>query len=327
MWFGLFSRRIRPPRKAPSPEKLRFERVTLDVTPANLLQFIRKTALLRRSGFRLISDFTVEAWPETFFRAFMHEEKPLYALIVEDLGADVHIEFLSFFDDMTSLLTSGSEEQPDPSRPASLIKQTLPGFTTDELYMQHLLALEDDLGKGKKAIPPSRRTFFEDFRANLVLEHELRHHKHLVRAETLQALLETLPALPLDDLIGRYDRVEPLPVIPVPPEKPTIKKQAPEPKDSTLERRISSSRTVEVKIEEIADRTNETSARPQESATVIEETPNPAIPALLPFQRVEATPEQVPGSTVSTKPTCPHCGATLFSSLSSRCSKCKQSVR
>lgn len=356
-------------RKPPSPEKFHIERVTLDITPVNLLEFIRKTATLRGLNFRLVADFTMETWPDTYFRAFVHETKPLYALIVERIGLPIHVEFLSLFDDLTTLLTSGSEEQADPARPAALTLQLLPGFTMDELYIQHLSALDN---QSKNCRVPSRQTFFEDFRASLIIDHETRHAKHVLRCETLQGILQALPPLNVKDLIRRYDQGEPLPLIPVPAEvlattidskqshilegrvPPLAKPQ----RESLLERRKQAIQKDEddaivleltdsdleqpqlAETPDLAAEENETIEldmpdmldEPIMAAITELEAPEPTIepsdsPALLPFQIVAETPEPPSEATPSTKPTCPHCGATLFSTLSSRCSKCKQSIR
>lgn len=387
-------------RKPPSPETFRVERVTLDVTPVNLLEFIRKTATLRGLHFRLVADFAVETWPDTYLRAFVHEEKPLYALIVERINHPVHVEFLTLFENLTTLQTSGSEEQADPARPLALTLQLLPGFTTDELYIQHLSALDHQPRSCRTA---SRQNFFEDFRALLILDHELRNAKHALRTETLQGILQALPPLPVNDLIRRYDKGEPLPVIPVPTEVHTSSIDAPRPqtmeahvpprpeaapilrppkRESLLERRKQA-------IQKDADDTlvlelpdpappavdeapafEEMTAEPilldLQMTEDVEETSPPAVVELevaaisLPFQVVGEPPEAEPvptvieevklaesapnnaplpfqvsaeaprsplDSTSSAKPTCKHCGATLFSTLTTRCSKCKQSVK
>lgn len=482
---GMGRRRSVPARKPPAPDKLEYERVTLDATPANLPSFIRLTGNLERLGFRLVADYAIAGWPDTYCRGLVHKEKPVHAAIVERQGLPAHVELFTLFDDFSALVTGNSEEADDPTKPPSLRVQQIPGLTLDELFVQHLSSLESLFQDQLHSLPATRLTYFEHQRALLVVEHELRKAKRIVRSDSLSRVLDALPELPVAALLKRYGLAEPAaeeaPKVEAPavalktvPSLAAEAKADPEeaPKrwgigSSLLSKRLASKQegdtagedgtpsgggetmvlapevpkapivrsdeplTLEVTVEEAApvfdlaaepaaeanvveldepDATDslpfailpeepESALEPEAAAPLpfeivpepeaaaplpfeivpepeavaplpFEVVPEPEAAAPLPFEIVpadeapepepiaaapaiklpfEIAPEEKPAvaevevpaialpfespaaieaaASPSAKPTCPHCGATLFSSLSSRCSKCKQAVR
>ncbi|HEY9854969.1 MAG TPA: hypothetical protein V6D05_04465 [Stenomitos sp.] len=404
--------RALPARKPPAPEKLGFERLTLDATPANLQRFIRLTGNLERLGFRIVADYAITGWPDLYCRGLVHQDKPVHAVIVERLGSPTHVELFTLFDDLSAMVTSGSEEAEDPGKPAALRFQQLPGLTLDELFVQHLSSLETLYQDQLTPMPATRLAFFEHQRALLVIEHELRKAKRALRTEHLSRTLDALPELPTRELLKRYgledpvaDAPDPLPAvskaIPIMPRAEAEPEEAPKRwgvGSSLLSKRLAAREEADTPEEAIAE-SNQTlvldpepdpgaTSEPDEAvvleltveavaptfdlerdepeepvpsdfttarseaeapeATVrlpFEVIPEPPEPIRLPFEVVPDSPpldtseaaepgEPLPfevsaetAPTTGSKPTCPHCGATLFSSLSSRCSKCKQAVR
>lgn len=432
-------------RKPPAPEKLAFERVTLDATPANLQGFIRMTGTLERLGFRIVADFAITAWPDTCCRGFVHGEKPVHAVVVERRGLPAHVELFTLFDDLSGLVTSSSEEAEDPGKPVALRFQQIPGLTLDELFVLHLSTLENLFQDDLSPRPATRLAFFEHARALLVIEHELRKANRALRTDSLSRALDALPPLPLRDLLKRHGLEEPTnaeDAPDVPEAKPLPAKAGPATQDAppaeseeAPRRRGIGSSLLSRRMAAREESEPETPAQPEADATPIREAaapppaneglvltvaeapppteitpeewsieviatpstpPEPEVATLLPFEgaaeapiapleavaplpfevvaaatideapRTERAPllpfeippaessptlpfeimaaapvavddrpqetlpfEAVPAVEASTasRPTCPHCGAALFSSLSSRCSKCKQAVR
>lgn len=399
-------------RKPPAPDKLAFERVTLDATPANLQSFIRLTGNLERLGFRIVADYAIAGWPDLYCRGLIHHDKPVHAVIVERMGSPAHVELFTLCDDLSALVTSGSEESDDPSKPAALRFQQIPGLSLDELFVQHLSSLENLYQDQLSPMPATRLAFFEHQRALLVIEHELRKAKRMLRTDSLSRVIDALPELPTQELLKRYGFEEPAEEAPEAEAVTMVKAVAasqkveakPEPEEapkrwgigsSLLSKRLAardeaeeapsetssdSGRTLvlepeamaplpfEVIPEEPASLPFEVVPEPDVTEAAALESPDPIEAteprALLPFEIVpveeasdpeplELSPVEEPvvetisaevppaepsiklpfeifpeaPAAPSSKPTCPHCGATLFSSLSSRCSKCKQAVR
>lgn len=430
-------------RKPPAPDKFAFERVTLDATPANLQSFIRLTGHLERLGFRIVADYAIAGWPDTYCRGFVHKDKPVHGTIVERQGLPAHVELFTLFDDLSALVTSGSEEAEDPSKPMALRVTQIPGLTVDELFVQHISSLENLFQDQLSPMPAMRLAYFEHQRALLVIEHELRKAKRALRTDSLSRALDALPELPVTDLLKRYGleeaeaeapEAEPIAVSvkTLPAQESVETRSEPEeaPKrwgvgSSLLSKRMAAKQEEDAPVEEVAStatlvrepevlpppavpeepRTLEVTV--EEAAPVFEVVPEPVAIAPLPFEVIPepeagaplpfevipepdaaaplpfeivpepaesrtpvpfeetASPEPVSAAAIklpfeilpeekapaaetaapaialpfeavatvesaagsSAKPTCPHCGATLFSSLSSRCSKCKQAVR
>lgn len=462
--MGMGRRRSIAARKPPAPDKLAFERVTLDATDANLQSFIRLTGALDRLGFHVVADYAIAGWPDTACRGFVHKDKPVHATIVERHGLPAHVELFTLFDDLSALITSGSEEAEDPSKPLALRFQQIPGLTVDELFVQHISSLENLYQDQLNAMPALRLAYFEHQRALLVIEHELRKAKRALRTDSLSRVLDALPELPVKDLLKRYGLEEPgeeapeaesvtvsIKTIPAQErvEAPTESEEAPRKwgiGSSLLSKRMAARQEAEspvdapvgseavatlvlepapiaepalevtvaeatavIEIEpeaeirapepeailplpfEVGPEPSEPPSEPEAAMPLpFESVPEPVEPepeaiAPLPFEIVPAETEPVesvdplpfeaPAATegptesvpaepaiklpfeivpeeptaeaeplpfavvpdepasvgetaaTSSKPTCPHCGATLFSSLSSRCSKCKQAVR
>lgn len=430
--FRLGAARALPARKPPTPDKLAFERVTLDVTPANLQSFIRLTGNLERLGFRIVADYAIAAWPDTYCRGLVHHDQPVHAAIVERHGLPAHVELFTLFDDLSALVTSSSEEAADPSKPAALRFQQIPGLTLDELFVQHLSSLENLSQDELSPMPATRVAFFEHQRALLVIEHELRKAKRALRTDSLSRALDTLPQLDVQALLKRYGLEEPPEEEPevavqesvsttLPAQEPTEPEEAPKRwgiGSSLLSKRMAAREEAELAPSETVAGTDGGSPvaldlepaelTSQEAPIAVETVPSDApevsvydlstedsddsdfqvevlgpldpeptpeppepepvaplpflvapeaeAPAPLPFLVGIAAPEPVApaaepsarlpfeivpagvpdagtsqpdvvAATPSSRPTCPHCGASLFSSLSSRCSKCKQAVR
>lgn len=428
-------------RKPPAPEKLGFERVTLDATPANLQGFIRMTGHLERLGFRIVADFAIASWPDTCCRGFVHGEKPVHAVVVERRGLPAHVELFTLFDDLSGLVTSTSEEAEDPGKPVALRFQQIPGLTLDELFVLHLSTLENLFQDDLTPKPATRLAFFEHVRALLVIEHELRKANRALRTDSLSRALDALPPLALRDLLKRHgleepaheeevpevSQAQPLPATEgtrtqdEPPEEskeaprrrgigssllsrrmaareegepktsarseadptPALEAAAPTPEDEVLvltvaeapppaentpeewsieviaapstaqEPEVTTLLPFEVTPEPPVEPLEAVAPLPFEAAEPIDEAPLTERAPLLPFEippaesglalpfeimapvAVDERPqetlpfEEVPAveAVPASRPTCPHCGAALFSSLSSRCSKCKQAVR
>lgn len=339
--------------KVPSPEKLDYDRVTLDVAGVSLLGFIRSTAQLRRLGFLRVADFTVVGWPDTFLRGFVHREKPVYAVIVEHRGHERHLELTSIFEDLSALTTSTSGAPADASRPGSLRFHPLPDVSVDEFYLQHLSTLESLQETGARPQSATLQGFFPHHRDLLVIEHTLRKAKRVLRVDTLQHALDELPALRLEDLLKRAESSE-QPVEAFHPndgasqdirlvvetaKTPSV--ESPHGANSLLAKRLAARQESErilapVAVESVdetpvfdlddANAPFERNVEPSRERAIEADPPVQEAPRiLLPF---EIPPDEVATLPVrAEKPLCPHCGATLFSSLSSRCSKCKQAVR
>jgi hypothetical protein len=196
-------RRHKPARKAIAPDRIAFERITLDATAANLLAFIRLTGTLERLGFRPFADFVVTAWPDQLHRALFHPGRPIYATIVQEGSDFPEVALVTAFEDGSTHTTRRSEPS-DHRRPAMLRLLCLPEAGLDELYVQHMAALERL--ESQNVVPASAQpdAYFSLLRETLIADHMVREQKRSVRPESLGAALEGLPELPVADLLKRY---------------------------------------------------------------------------------------------------------------------------
>lgn len=197
--------RLAPPRKLLAPSRLRFERVTLDATDADLLFFIRQSAVLRRLGFQTIGDFTHQALPGAYHRAFVHPEQGFYALLIHRPGKiPPFVELHSFFQDGSCLTLTDAEERDHPRRPALLRLQRLIGLTLDELYSHHLANTEALRARISPTLEVSRHAFFKQYQGMLAIEAAITRTRKPLAGQALSRVLDTLPDIDVAPFLKRH---------------------------------------------------------------------------------------------------------------------------
>lgn len=197
--------RLAPPRKLLTPSLIRFERVTLDATDADLLFFIRQSAVLRRLGFQTIGDFTHQALTGAYHRAFVHPEQGFYALLIHLPGKlPPFVELHSFFQDGSCLTLTDALERENPRRPALLRLQRLNGLTLDELYSHHLANTEALRGKTGPTLEVSRHAFFKQYQGMLAIEAAVTRARKPLAGQALGRVLDTLPDVDVAPLLRRH---------------------------------------------------------------------------------------------------------------------------
>ncbi|MGE5708130.1 MAG: hypothetical protein ACM3YO_07335, partial [Bacteroidota bacterium] len=198
----LLYQRFRP-RTAPKAIKprltkaLEFEKVTMCMTEADSLFFIRQKKALRELGFLEIADFTLPTVsPQGYYRAFAHPEHPVYALLVEvSAHKDQYLAFYSRFVE-GPFLQSDNRDLIDDGKKSRF--QRLPGAQAEELLTHHQKSLKETIEGGAKALPATREGFFRDY-AEIVLTEILsaKSPKGLLKREELQKELSKVPPVDL----------------------------------------------------------------------------------------------------------------------------------
>lgn len=193
------------PRPVLPARQITFEKGLFALSGVDELPLIRATGRLRKMGFWIVGDFTLSAWPGAWFRAFVHDSEPVYAIWAQHTGRrdpPVHLDFLTLLDDSIAVLTTDSEEAPDRRRPASAGFVLLPGLLPEELYQRHLASLREQESRRRQPLPASRAAFFDHFRQHLIADGALRSGKpHLDPV--------ALPPVDASSILARFDGQRP----------------------------------------------------------------------------------------------------------------------
>ncbi len=199
------STRAYRPRPIVPARQIAFEKSLFALSGVDELLLIRATGRLRKMGFQIVGDFTLSGWPGAWFRAFVHDTEPIYALWAQHTARrdpPAHLDFLTLLDDSSFVLTSDSDEPPDRRRPAAAAFFLLPGMLPEELYQRHLAGLREQESRRRQPLTASRADFFDHFRQHLISDGALRSGKPRVDHQNL-------PPVDAASILKRFDRPRP----------------------------------------------------------------------------------------------------------------------
>ncbi|HBN08577.1 MAG TPA: hypothetical protein DD435_07975 [Cyanobacteria bacterium UBA8530] len=341
--LNFFQRRRHLATKRPAKGNKRliaFEKVTICITDADDLFFIRQYKVLIDLGFVEVGDFTLPGTlPRGYHRAFAHPEQPVYAMISHlfPRKPEKHLAFLSPLSDGAPLF-SDNREIPDDGKRARFLR--VPGAGAEELLSLHQKLLKELLAGGLEARPIAREEFFGEYARHLIFAtlslNGTPRHEEVLRE------LQKLPLFDPRKLLKKSSKKSPSPLS---LEKPAEKKE--EPAASPIlaempEKRFEKAEEKPVFLEKTVPSLLKFIPPSEEGEAPLVRFDQIPLDAAVsfPFETPEVTETTVkidkkPEETVKAeKPSrvkapdkCPACGEPVLSPLSSYCRKCKAYLR
>lgn len=147
--------------------------------------FDENTAYFMQLDFTPIGDFTIPQFPtENYHRALYHSPYHTYALMSQmrvkgfwsylTRNLPPWFDFITNFEDGTSLTTTTSTTADVAARPPQALLQKGVGSFPPEVFNQHVKMLNDLMNEGKKPLPVSLEGFFAAFQEGFRQQGEFR---------------------------------------------------------------------------------------------------------------------------------------------------------
>lgn len=274
-------------RPVASKGPIEFEKVTLCLTEADQLYFIRQRKKLADLGFVDIGDFTLAGrTPKGIYRAMAHSQEPIYAVLSEIFTKKPQ-QYLTFYSRLSEGLPLKTDNLEIPDKGGHPRLQRIPGALSKETFEHHQTCLKELKNDGIKAHPTSREGFYQEFAEILIIQNL--SEKGSYRQEDLAKELSKLPTLNVAKMLKPLTSTAQETVQEAPVPDPKAEKKAVTKELALLKERK------EQAAKRASEAPSEVPAPPmeQELTTTVPATPAPpvAAPPFVPIEEPKVLPE------------------------------------